>query len=526
MTTSCHKRRILRPVLAAALVAAVLAGHVGPAGAAGAATKPAAPAKRVPIRKKLARKIERLSFADIGLKDVFQFLREYSGANLHVCWRVLGAAGIERDTKISLDVRRISVLRALELVARDVSGASPKSDVTFVIEPNLVIVSTKVDLAPDGAAIGRQLLPWTCGQDELDAGIRKQLTKRIERLSFANIDLKDVLQFLREYGSLNFHVNWRALGARAGVKPDTKVGTDVRDVTVREALELILRDVAGTAAVSDAPAYAIERGVIEISTVGELFRVSGAAGGQQLRAVTALPPAHDLRLGFLRPGRVAKVAVKDGDPVKAGQELARLDDAAERARLEQLKGEAGEVRVRAVQTELALKESMCRRVEAAVKKGEAEAVELEHAKLEVKLGRLMVELVKLERRAAGHRVREAEIELKRTRLTSPVDGRVQRVRVGAGEAVDALAHVVHVVRTDLLAVDVPVPLKQARRLKRGQTAIVHFGDARRSRGRGKVVWVSRVADAGSQTLTVRVELPNPTARPAGERVSVTFPPGG
>ena len=36
--------------------------------------------------------------------------------------------------------------------------------------------------------------------------------------------------------------------------------------------------------------------------------------------------------------------------------------------------------------------------------------------------------------------------------------------------------------------------------------------------------MAAVADAGSDTLSGRVEVPNPSGRPAGERIEVTFEP--
>ncbi len=101
------------------------------------------------VREKLRREIERLSFADIDFKDVVQFLREYSDANIHVNWRALQAAGLEQSTKVSVDVRRISVKRALDLVLRDVSGAAAGADaeLRYVIEGGVLTISTKADLA-------------------------------------------------------------------------------------------------------------------------------------------------------------------------------------------------------------------------------------------------------------------------------------------------------------------------------------------------------------------------------------------
>jgi general secretion pathway protein D len=101
------------------------------------------------LREKLKREIERLSFADIDFKDVIQFLREYSDANIHVNWRALSAAGIEQTTKVTVDVRKISVKRALDLVLADVSGAAAGADaeLRYVLDEGVLIVSTKADLA-------------------------------------------------------------------------------------------------------------------------------------------------------------------------------------------------------------------------------------------------------------------------------------------------------------------------------------------------------------------------------------------
>ena len=103
------------------------------------------------LREKLKREIERLSFADIDFKDVITFLREYSDANIHVNWRALTSAGIEQTTKVSVDVRKITVKRALDLVLRDVSGAAAGADaeLRYVVDGGVLTISTKSDLAKE-----------------------------------------------------------------------------------------------------------------------------------------------------------------------------------------------------------------------------------------------------------------------------------------------------------------------------------------------------------------------------------------
>jgi autotransporter-associated beta strand protein len=105
------------------------------------------------IRDKLSREIERLSFTDIELKDVITFLREYSDANINVNWRALAAAGIEQTTKVSVDVRKITVRQALDLVLREASGSSAaagtEQELRYGIDGGVLTIATKADLAKE-----------------------------------------------------------------------------------------------------------------------------------------------------------------------------------------------------------------------------------------------------------------------------------------------------------------------------------------------------------------------------------------
>jgi len=90
--------------------------------------------------------------------------------------------------------------------------------------------------------------------------------------------------------------------------------------------------------------------------------------------------------------------------------------------------------------------------------------------------------------------------------------------------------VVRLVQIDPLWIDVPVPIEKAKRLKPGDVVPVAFlraeGPAGKEafvedeRAEGKVIFVAAVSDAAAAALTVRVEVPNPKGRPAGEPVRV------
>jgi len=255
--------------------------------------------------------------------------------------------------------------------------------------------------------------------------------------------------------------------------------------------------------------------------------VAAAACGEAITPHTQ--PSEDVTLAFTRAGRVLKVLVKPGDVVKAGQLLVQLDDAAERARLEQLKIQAEDTtRIRAAEAQLAQRKVDLAKLEWAFKRGAATDMEVERARLDVRIAELSLELAQVQHKQDRLQYEQAKIELERMRLVSPISGRVEQVVVEPGESADALQNVIRVVNIDPLWVDVPASVAEVRRLKLsvGDPAEVTFltGEAGRPGPTvvGKVIYIAAVADAASNTQTVRVEVPNKALRPAGEHVKVRF----
>ncbi len=243
-------------------------------------------------------------------------------------------------------------------------------------------------------------------------------------------------------------------------------------------------------------------------------QVCSAAG---IEAITR--PSEDVTLSFVTAGRISRVLVKDGDTVKAGQLLVELDDEAERVQVEQLKAQAGdETRVQAADARLEQKRVELKRLEEA----ERPALEVDRAKLDVTLAELALRLAKFELEQSRLRYQEARIQLDRMRLTSTFDGKVEKLFLKPGESADRLQPVIRIVRIDPLRLDVPVPREEALAVKVGQVAQVQFREQDVPAVIGKVTFIAAEADAASDTLTVRVEAPNPASRPAGEHVYVRF----
>lgn len=108
-----------------------------------------------------------------------------------------------------------------------------------------------------------------------EAAIRHHLKREIVRLSFADIDLRDVLTFLSEYSDIKIQVNWQALG-QVGIKATRKISMDYRNITVKRALDLVLTRASNNVKPESEPRYVIQGGVLLISTKAELEKVTQA----------------------------------------------------------------------------------------------------------------------------------------------------------------------------------------------------------------------------------------------------------
>ncbi len=81
-----------------------------------------------------------LELEEIAFENVLQHLRETTGLNIHVHWRVLEAAGIEREAPITMLLRDIPLAKAIELILDDVSGG--EVSLGYEVDDGIVRMST------------------------------------------------------------------------------------------------------------------------------------------------------------------------------------------------------------------------------------------------------------------------------------------------------------------------------------------------------------------------------------------------
>jgi hypothetical protein len=94
----------------------------------------------VSARRALEATLPDVRFDNISVDDALNFLRDVSGANIHVNWRAMEAAGITRDTTINLRLRSVSLRKILGLV---LSEAAHGNLLSYYIDENVIEVTTR-----------------------------------------------------------------------------------------------------------------------------------------------------------------------------------------------------------------------------------------------------------------------------------------------------------------------------------------------------------------------------------------------
>lgn len=235
-------------------------------------------------------------------------------------------------------------------------------------------------------------------------------------------------------------------------------------------------------------------------------------------------PARTIELAALVSARVRAILVDEGDTVPAGAVLIQLDDAVQLARTARAQREAestlpiklAEVRSAYAQRELERLQGLQANSVTSVKElldaeAHADLMKLEHA-----WARVQHDLAR----------REYETQaalLAQFTLIAPFPGCVSRLHTEVGATVEEREGVLTLMQLDPLIVVLDVPLAHAAQFKPGATCRVTTTAHPGANRTGRVKFVSPTADAGSQTVRVKLAVPNPDhAWRAGVQVRATL----
>lgn len=188
-------------------------------------------------------------------------------------------------------------------------------------------------------------------------------------------------------------------------------------------------------------------------------------------------------LSFLVPGKVEHVYVDEGDHVKKGQVLARVEINDYRSRLEIAEAQLLEAR------------DAYERMWPLYKSGAI----AEKVIVKIKSG---FDQAKASRDIAGKKVKD-------TKLRSPIPGIVGARNVEPGQAISTGTPVFTIVKTDRIYARVSVPESEIGKTALGQKAVVTIKALDDSTVEGNITLIGAMAEPRTRTYTVKIELPNP-----------------
>ncbi|MFM0190712.1 efflux RND transporter periplasmic adaptor subunit [Paraburkholderia nemoris] len=244
------------------------------------------------------------------------------------------------------------------------------------------------------------------------------------------------------------------------------------------------------AAAVEAPSSVVEFAPDDLTTVSRRTLSETLPLTGSLRAVTQAAVKSKVA------GSALNVMVREGDPVKTGQILAKIDARDYVARAEQTRGQMAAM---AGQLDIAKQTLDNNRV--LVEKGFISKNAFDTAQSQYQIARANLD-------AAKAALASSNLSLDDTVVRSPLDGQIASRSVEPGEKVAVDTKLFDVVDLRTLELEAPIPVGEIGRVRIGQPIQIAF-DGIDAPIQGAITRINPAAQAGSRSIMVYVQVANP-----------------
>ncbi len=217
-----------------------------------------------------------------------------------------------------------------------------------------------------------------------------------------------------------------------------------------------------------------------------------------------LRPIETLSLKARLEGNVEQVYVREGDRVRTGAVLARLDAVDFESALRSAEADVVSARTASTTAQWNYDQSVDLFKAGAIAERDLRTTEQAAVAAKAQLA------------AAESRLRAAQSQMRDTRIVAPVNGTIQFRRVQGGEHILRGAELFTMVRNEVLELTASLPARQADDVQPGQSARF-TADGRTFTGR--VARVSPTIDPASRSVTAYLQIPNPNGALKGNTFS-------
>ncbi len=264
------------------------------------------------------------------------------------------------------------------------------------------------------------------------------------------------------------------------------------------------------------------RGVLPATDTGEVVVVEATTQPLIEQAAGTLRAKVETVISPIITATISSIAVRAGDEVQAGDELARLDSRELKARVDQAQQSAVAAQARLAQTEKDLA-----RFERILKADPGAVSKAEHDRLQAALQASRAELVRLKRQKD-----EAQTALSYSKLTAPIAGRIVERLADPGDTARQGEPLLRMYDPSTLRLEASVRESVASKLAKGQQLVAEI-DALKKQYPVVVDEIVPSADPGSRSFLVKVSLADSTGLypgmfgrlmiPIGQTDKITIP---
>lgn len=224
-------------------------------------------------------------------------------------------------------------------------------------------------------------------------------------------------------------------------------------------------------------------------------------------------PEQEIEVGAPDTGILASLKVQEGDLVKQEQILGALDNRVQEASLRIAKAKqkaSGELK--SAQAQARLHQTRLNRLLPLLARGAAQQAEIDRERADLAIAKAKVQAAREIKKIHALEAQQIQAQIARRTLRSPLNGVVTEIHRDAGELVQVSSSesaVLTVAKINPLLLILHVSTSAAMQLKVEQNLTVRFpGYSQVSETSGKIILVSPVTDAGSDTVKVKVLLNN------------------
>lgn len=299
---------------------------------------------------------------------------------------------------------------------------------------------------------------------------------------------------------------------------------------MKKSIPIIVAALALTAAGCGNPAVASNPSLATAPASSAAPKAASAVqanAAQRLEILSVLSVEKAIDVTAQRDGVVLLTESDEGGSVRAGQELARLDDSTIEAELQKAQSDllVSENNVKYKQAEVEAKNAQLRRQQLLRESGLSSEADLEQAQFEVKAAGYELDSWRQEVNSSQVQIHELQIEIAKTHIAAPFSGVVVRRYVRQGQQVAKNDKCFRVSQLGPLEVEFQVPETAGQRPISGAVFTLQLAEGSGQAYSARVIRVSPTVDPASDSYDVvgRLMGSNLTALRPGMSVRMAWP---